>query len=347
MPIRLIISLCLFILAASASSKYNVEVTERSSVPILSYIDKTSTYQQIFNPTWVEPSPGTKGRRGILARTQNCVSNVGDEACTWCGGSQDKASILTFSEEVDGKFRSVDSSSVVFGPFDSSDSWGTEDPRMQFNPADGRYYMFYTAYNGSSVMLTLASTSDPTSASSSWTRHGPVFPTYPESTKSGALLLRKEPPHYLLWGDHTIRIAKSNDITSWPDAGEPLLQTRNDMFDSQLVESGPPPLLLSSGDYLFIYNSAEINWPQDRSTAYHVGWAILDGKDPTVVKARSSEPLLGPEQAWEKGDAPYACNAPNVVFVEAAHALGNDYFRVFFGGADATVGSAVLKVTLA
>jgi len=45
------------------------------------------------------------------------------------------------------------------------------------------------------------------------------------------------------------------------------------------VESGPPPLLLSSGDYLFFYNSAELGWP-DEGTAYHPGWVILDGKDP-------------------------------------------------------------------
>jgi hypothetical protein len=38
---------------------------------------------------------------------------------------------------------------------------------------------------------------------------------------------------------------------------------------------------------LFFYNSAEKGWPEDPKTAYHVGWVILDGKDPSKIKQRS------------------------------------------------------------
>lgn len=202
----------------STATAYSVSVISRSTDPILSYIGSTSVYQQIFNPSWVEATPGTGGKSGIIARTQNCVSNVGD-ACTWCGGAQDKASILTFSEQIgDNIFKSVDESSVVFQPTDDSDSWGTEDPRVQFNPEDKHYYMFYTAYNGSAIFLSLATTEDPTSPSG-WTKLGPVFPSQVTS-KSAALLLRKSPPHYLLWGDHDIRIAVSDNPAVWPDIGK-------------------------------------------------------------------------------------------------------------------------------
>jgi predicted GH43/DUF377 family glycosyl hydrolase len=34
--------------------------------------------------------------------------------------------------------------------------------------------------------------------------------------------------------------------------------------------------------------------------------------------------------------APYTCNVENVVFLEAAEAVGNDTFRVYFGASDAT-----------
>lgn len=101
---------------------------------------------------------------------------------------------------------------------------------------------------------------------------------------------------------------------------------------------------LENGDILFFYNSAEVGWPQDLSTAYHVGWAILDGEDPTIVKARSDVPLMGPLEDWETGTTPFACNAPNVVFLEAAYPLGGDRFRVFFGGADSTIGEAIIEV---
>ena len=198
-------------------NSYSVSVLSRSESPILSYIDHTSTYQQIFNPTWVEASSGTGGKKGIIARTQNCVSNVNDP-CTWCGGAVDKASILTFSEQLDdSSFKKVDETSVVFGPSDANDSWGTEDPRMKYNPADQQYYMFYTAYNGSAIYLNLATTANPTSPSG-WTKRGAVFPSQPNS-KSAALLLRSSGPHYLLWGDHDIRIAKSDDPAVWPEIG--------------------------------------------------------------------------------------------------------------------------------
>lgn len=37
---------------------------------------------------------------------------------------------------------------------------------------------------------------------------------------------------------------------------------------------------------------------------------------------------------------------PNVVFLEAAYALGNDRFKVFYGGGDATIGSATIQVKI-
>ena len=76
------------------------------------------------------------------------------------------------------------------------------------------------------------------------------------------------------------------------------MSPRKDHFDSKLVESGPPPLQLSDGNYLFIYNSAEVGWPDDRNTAYHVGWVILDGSDPRKILQRSEEALMGPKYAW-------------------------------------------------
>ena len=58
--------------------------------------------------------------------------------------------------------------------------------------------MFYTSYGPVSELLSLATTPDPTSPSQ-WTRYGAVFP-FLEGSKNGALLIRDEPPHYLLWG---------------------------------------------------------------------------------------------------------------------------------------------------
>jgi hypothetical protein len=44
--------------------------------PILAYTgyaaSQTSDWQQVFNPTWVQPSPATGNRSGLLVRSQNC-----------------------------------------------------------------------------------------------------------------------------------------------------------------------------------------------------------------------------------------------------------------------------------
>jgi predicted GH43/DUF377 family glycosyl hydrolase len=359
--------LCAFLwfsLTSLVLGQYEVRVIEHHKVPDLSFIDGTSTYSLVFNPTFVESTSGTNNRRGLLIRTQNCPADVGG-TCVFCGGSEEKASILTFSElKRDGTFTPVNENSVVFGPGDISDTWGTEDPRMVFNPSDNLYYMFYTAYNGSSILLSLATSPDPTSADK-WTRHGPVFPDY-QNSKSGALLLHSPTTNYLFWGDSSIRAAISETPSKWNDIGEIFLETRSDHFDSKLVESGPPPIKLSNGDYLFIYNSATVGWPDDPNSAYHPGWVILDHENPLNILQRSELPLMTPEYTWELGVSPYTCNVPNVIFVEAAYLINDrssvsvvavekggeegvkylyhDYVEVFYGGADAVIGSAIIQI---
>jgi predicted GH43/DUF377 family glycosyl hydrolase len=45
------------------------------------------------------------------------------------------------------------------------------------------------------------------------------------------------------------------------------------------------------------------------------------------------------------GEQPYTCNVQNVAFLEAAHPTDTpDEFRVYFGGADAVIGSAVVQI---
>jgi len=225
---------------------------------------------------------------------------------------------------------------------------------VAYNPADKLYYMYYTCFNSGAtpqprVTMCLATSADPSSASG-WTRHGPIG--LPPSSKSGALLLRPataaepEPEHILLWGAGVIRLARSRNLSHWPE-GTPFLT--NTSWGNPHVESGPPPLRLSSGDYIFFHNSWA--WEASLGTApvYQPAWVILSGDDPSRILARASEPLWSPQRAsWMTGQSPSYCNVANVAFLEAAHPVSGqpDTFRVFFGGADAVVGTAVVKVDL-
>ena len=76
-------------------------------------------------------------------------------------------------------------------------------------------------------------------------------------TKSGALLIRPAPPHYLYWGDSRIALATSDDLVKFTTINSSFITTRSDaFFDTVLVEAGPPPLPLSTGDFIFFHNSA-------------------------------------------------------------------------------------------
>ena len=77
-----------------------------------------------------------------------------------------------------------------------------------------------------------------------------------------------------------------------------------------------------------------------------MGWVILDRDDPGVILERSAAPLLSSSTPWQRGTHPWRCNVANVVFCEAAaHVPGErDVFRLWFGGADAHVGTVLVRV---
>jgi hypothetical protein len=98
----------------------------------------------------VEASAGTNNVSGLLVRTQNCSIAVG-QACVHCSGSGSKASVVTFAPLLSGggasgtpKFGPL---SQVYGPGNGTfDDFGTEDPRLKYDPTTGLYYLFYTSY---------------------------------------------------------------------------------------------------------------------------------------------------------------------------------------------------------
>lgn len=106
---------------------------------------------------------------------------------------------------------------------------------------------------------------------------------------------------------------------NWTNTGAYLIKTRSNSFDSHLVESGPTPLRLKSGDYLFIYNSARTGHPSVKpgwQLQYNFGFTILNGSDPLQIIQRSSEPIFSPELEWEIGNVHGKYLTPNVVFLE-------------------------------
>ena len=220
---------------------------------------------------------------------------------------------------------------------------GVEDPRLvKFGDT---YYLTYTGYNNvdgvaadkKDAQLCLATSKDLIH----WQRQGIVFPAYKGKwnvkwTKSGAIVPERINGKYWMYflgdardKDTQMGVAYSEDLLHWTEAlDHPVLSSRPGLFDSQVVEPGPPPVLRREGIFL-IYNGADDN------SVCSTGWVLFDKKDPTKVIARAEKPIFSPGPEWEK-----VGQVPNVVFVEGLVREGRRWL-FYYGGADKNVGVAV------
>jgi predicted GH43/DUF377 family glycosyl hydrolase len=228
---------------------------------------------------------------------------------------------------------------------------GVEDPRLV--KIEGTFYLTYTGYNnqgGSGMHATGAIHGDAQlcMATSSdlvhWKRQGVIMPAYKGKwnvgwTKSGAIIPQKINGKYWMYylGDAPnqltqMAIASSDDLLHWTDVlDHPVLASRPKMFDSQVVEPGPAPVIRDNG-ILLIYNGADDN------NVYRTGWVLFDKDDPTKVLARAQKPIFEPVNDWEK-----VGQVPNVVFVEGL-VPEEKRWLFYYGGADKYVGVASAEI---
>lgn len=365
---------------------YSASVVSFDDKPVLSWLDRSSSFLMAFNPSWVLPTNNTQGRAGLLVRSQNCsvegglngsyLSHCGPHCPGGAGsprGGAGSPSRIAFAELigddgcVDGvqgesgnhrrcdtpRFRPISNASVVFQPEVASEVRGTEDPRLVYDERAAIYYLLYS----SAYHTHIASTKNPTRADG-WTRHGKICRTT-ECSKSGALLLSDSPnaehPHYLFHTAGQIFITHtSGPVTSGNWANSSLF-LNGTAWGNPFVESGPPPMRLSTGDWIFFINSWHNPDPAkgQEANVYEPSWVVLDGQHPQRIIAQAQKPLLDPTWAvWMAGHPsspthPVVCNTAEVAFVEAAHPIvgHKDLFRIYFGGADAVVGTAVVQVS--
>lgn len=100
---------------------------------------------------------------------------------------------------------------------------------MAFDASTGLYHLFYTCF-GSATGPTLchATTANPTAPyPGNWTRLGAVFSSKIGNSKSGALLVRPSPPHFLYWGAGTIALATSTDLVTFTTINASFITTRS------------------------------------------------------------------------------------------------------------------------
>ena len=326
-------------------------ILHADSVPVFfDPITKDSVHWQkadVFNPAAIIKD----GKIMMLYRAE-------DNPAASLGG---RTSRIGLAESEDGLHFTLHPTPVLYP--DSSSNFlqyeypgGCEDPRIVATD-DGHYILTYTAWNGKTARLSVASSSDLLH----WTKHGPIFLNAGQIwldtwSKSGAIVsqLEKGNPvakkingkYWMFWGDTDIFLAWSNDLIHWnpvtDDKGElvKIASPRKGFFDSGIAEPGPPALLTKEGVQL-IYNGKNNDKKEMSDTAfatgmYGIGYVIVDSTDLTKAIRRSDKPFLYPTLPHEKTGQYQS----GTTFAEAYLVFKGKRF-LYYGTADSFVGVAV------
>ena len=157
-------------------------------------------------------------------------------------------------------------------------------------------------------------------------KHGCILPDmdnkdvvlFPEKINGKYVMLHRTFPN--MW------IAYSEDLETWHDH-KLLMRVQPGEWDSNRIGAGAPPIKTEYG-WLNFYHGV------DHKRVYRLGILLLDLEDPSKVIGRSVDPILSPDEDYEK----YGL-VPNVVFTCGAVEFGDQY-HVYYGGADKVIGVA-------
>ncbi len=235
---------------------------------------------------------------------------------------------------------------------------GCEDPRI-VETENKTFVMTYSQWNREISSLGIATSNDLIK----WKKHGYAFKKQGLKiwAKSGSIVCRIEEDHliatkiqgkyWMYWGDLHIHLATSDDLISWDilldkdKSPVNILSPRNLLFDSSLVEPGPPAIITEKG-ILLLYNgrnsTVDTQWnPLIKPGTYSAGQVLFDKTDPTKVIDRCEKHFLTPEKSYEtKGQY-----TAGTVFIQGLVPFKKQWF-LYYGTADSGIAVATCKDSL-
>ena len=288
-------------------------------------------------------------------------------------GKPDGTSRIGLAWSTDGMHFSHMASPVLYPANDQYKiyEWqgGCEDPRL-VEDSLGTYYLTYTAYEGKTARLLIATSTDLVH----WNKHGAAFEKAYDGkymnawSKSGAIVsnyingkiiaTKINEKYWMYWGDKYIWAATSDDLLNWTpvetasntqqaydsayanfniSALKIVVPTRNGMFDNNLVESGPPAMITDKGIVL-LYNGRNVPKNGDTSLAegtYASSQVLLDKNDPTKIVDRMNTYFMKPDKPYE-----IFGQVNRVCFIEALAQYKNRWW-LYYGTADSKIAVAV------
>jgi len=215
---------------------------------------------------------------------------------------------------------------------------GCEDPRI-IEVDDGRLYMFYTAFDGVSSPRVAVSSIEKEQfldrAWEMWTK--PILITPPGMMdKDTAIFPEKIKGKYMLI--HRISDVICTDFFDTLDFENEKIDTclqtvrpRRGMWDGAKVGIAGPPMKTKHG-WLQLYHGVS------SGNTYRLGALLLDLKDPTIILARTTAPILEPVCDYELNG-----QVKNVIF-PCGQIERDGVLFIYYGGADSVVGVATVAM---
>lgn len=145
----------------------------------------------------------------------------------------------------------------------------------------------------------------------------------------------------MYWGVGSVKLATSDDLINWkPIVGgdekvKNILNRRENLFDKNGVEAGPPAVKTKDGIVLIYngisYESANKKGLNSTGETYRGGQVLFASNDLSKILDRTDTPFIQP-------DKPYELNGQisGVVFSEGLVYFQNRWF-LYYGSADSSV----------
>jgi len=210
---------------------------------------------------------------------------------------------------------------------------GCEDPRTTI--IGDKIYMCYTAYDGvhaPRVAVTSITVADFLKKNFDWSKPQLITPDGVDD-KDACIIPEKINGKYMVF--HRVGTDICADYLDSLDFEKEkvnkcivILGPRNGTWDSAKVGIAAPPIKTPAG-WLLLYHGVS----KSHST-YRIGAVLLDLNDPTIVIARSTDPIFVPTENYEKVGI-----VNNVVF-PCGLVVEKGIVYIYYGGADKVIGLA-------
>jgi predicted GH43/DUF377 family glycosyl hydrolase len=208
-------------------------------------------------------------------------------------------------------------------------TFGIEDCRVTF--LERKFYLTFTGVSASGVGVSMRTTSDWKSFES----HGMILPPHNKDCaifeeKINGMYYCLHRPSSVDIGGNFIWLAQSPDGVHWGNH-KCIIKTRAGLWDSARVGAGAAPIKTDRG-WLEIYHGAT------KEHRYCLGAVLLDLNDPSVVLARTVDPIMVPTEDYELTGF-----FGHVVFTNG-HIVDGDTLTIYYGAADEHVCGAHFSI---